>query len=134
MTSTIRLQWKNKNAFQAFYSACQIFIHTNEEVWYSQIEEEVIALVSEALVHDEGEDNQRVSDHHHDHQGYHKDGKDNHRVPGERGHIRGDGRDVGAGRIESWKAGDHCQSKRIWETSNRFELIVGSSPRDNDDR
>lgn len=97
------------------------FIHTDKEVRYSQIKEEVIALISEALVHDERENNQRVPDHHHDHQSYHEDRQDNHRVPGERSPIRAHGRAVGARRIE---AGHHCQIEDIWRTSNRSEVIM----------
>lgn len=97
------------------------FIPTNKEVGYSQIKEEVIALISEALIHDEGQNNQRVPDHHHDHQNYHEDRQNDHRVPGERSPIRADGRAVGARRIE---AGNHCQIEDIWRTSNRSEVIM----------
>lgn len=72
--SYAQLQCKIKKCMWSIESWNEIkctFIHTYKEVWYSQIEEEVIALISEALVHDESENNQRVPDHHHDHQGSH---------------------------------------------------------------
>ncbi len=78
-------------------------------------------MISEALIHDERENNQRVPTHHHDHQSYHEDRQKDHRVPGERSPIRADARAVGARGV---KAGNHCQIEDIWRTSNRSEVIV----------
>jgi len=95
-------------------------MHTNKEIRDSQIKEEVIALISEALVHDESENNQRVPADHHDHQYRHQDRQDNHRDPGERSRIRAHGR-VGAGRVET---GHHRQIEDMWRASNRSEVIM----------
>lgn len=51
-------------------------LHTDQKIGYSQIKEEVVALISEALVHNKGEDDQRVSHDHHDHQDHHQGGEE----------------------------------------------------------
>lgn len=49
----------------------QTTLPTDQKIRYGQIKEKVVALISEALVHDEGKDDQCVSHDHHDHQGRH---------------------------------------------------------------